>query len=593
MSNVTVALLASLAYFISYAGNWAFGQCMLERPICVGAITGLLLGDPTTGVIMGGALEAIYMGAVNIGGATAAEPVSATVLAVAFAISSGLGMEEALALAVPVGLVFNSLGLVLFMLGNAFLPWYSKACDTGNSKAIDQILWSNWLVMYGIRTVIIFFSVYLGSAVVAAAMANLPPQVLGGLGVASGLIGAVCAIQGYRIFGGRLSITPEFYWNTTKDLLYDSTIPSVSGYTRQMQNIGKVQNNGWELTVNGDIVRGKDYVVSANFTLGHNKMTIKKLNATDNIIYNYYSGWYSSSQQDYVLEVGNELGLFYGYKYDGLYTWDEFTYPANENYLAVPKNKGVVNGIIIGGTVTDGYENNSGNGVLSSSNSGYSTLPGKIKIKDLNGDGQIDENDRTVIGRTTPKWQGGFGLSGQWKDFDFSANFVYMLDFDVYNANAYALSSSSSSQYNFWNAYAKFAGSDRWRYTDPVTGECLYKAYYLDDQPNVYRALNANTAKYWNPADVVNNIMLDYFVEDGSFIRCTDVTIGYTLPANLTKKIGINKVRAYVSGSNLFILTKYSGYDPEVDIQSGLTPNMDWCRYPRNRSFSFGLNVTF
>lgn len=191
MSNVTVALLASLAYFISYAGNWAFGQCMLERPICVGAITGLLLGDPTTGVIMGGALEAIYMGAVNIGGATAAEPVSATVLAVAFAISSGLGMEEALALAVPVGLVFNSLGLVLFMLGNAFLPWYSKACDTGNSKAIDQILWSNWLVMYGIRTVIIFFSVYLGSAVVAAAMANLPPQVLGGLGVASGLIGAV------------------------------------------------------------------------------------------------------------------------------------------------------------------------------------------------------------------------------------------------------------------------------------------------------------------------------------------------------------------------------------------------------------------
>ena len=395
------------------------------------------------------------------------------------------------------------------------------------------------------------------------------------------------------LFGGRLSITPEFYWNTTKDLLYDSTIPSVSGYTRQMQNIGKVQNNGWELTVNGDIVRGKDYVVSANFTLGHNKMTIKKLNATDNIIYNYYSGWYSSSQQDYVLEVGNELGLFYGYKYDGLYTWDEFTYPANENYLAVPKNKGVVNGIIIGGTVTDGYENNSGNGVLSSSNSGYSTLPGKIKIKDLNGDGQIDENDRTVIGRTTPKWQGGFGLSGQWKDFDFSANFVYMLDFDVYNANAYALSSSSSSQYNFWNAYAKFAGSDRWRYTDPVTGECLYKAYYLDDQPNVYRALNANTAKYWNPADVVNNIMLDYFVEDGSFIRCTDVTIGYTLPANLTKKIGINKVRAYVSGSNLFILTKYSGYDPEVDIQSGLTPNMDWCRYPRNRSFSFGLNVTF
>lgn len=191
MSNVTVALLASLAYFISYAGNWALGQCMLERPICVGAITGLLLGDPATGVVMGGALEAIYMGAVNIGGATAAEPVSATVLSVAFAIASGLPMEEAVTLAVPVGLVFNSLGLMLFMLGNAFLPWYSKACDEGDSKAIDQILWSNWLVMYLIRTVIIFFSVYLGSAVVASVMNNLPPAVMNGLSVASGLIGAV------------------------------------------------------------------------------------------------------------------------------------------------------------------------------------------------------------------------------------------------------------------------------------------------------------------------------------------------------------------------------------------------------------------
>ena len=403
------------------------------------------------------------------------------------------------------------------------------------------------------------------------------------------------------LFGGRITITPEFYWNTTRDLLYQSPIPGVSGYSKQMQNIGKVQNNGWELTVNGDILRGKDYVLSANFTLGHNKMTIKALNATDTRIYNYAGAWKSSDQNDYLLEVGGELGLMYGYVYDGLYTWDEFLYPTTQTYAANPKGKGVVNGILVGGTITDGYEGNSGNGVLGGSHSGYSTMPGKIKIKDLNGDGQIDQNDKTVIGRTTPKWQGGFGLSGQWKDFDFVANFTYMLDFDVYNATAYALSSMSSSQNNFTNVYAKFADG-RWRYSAPdgftdlsghnITGESLYKNGNLDGMPGLYKDMNAKVDK-WNPADLVTNVMLDAFVEDGSFIRCSDVTIGYTLPKSIVKKIYVNKVRAYVSASNLFILTKYSGYDPEVDVQSGLTPSMDYNRYPRARTFSFGLNVTF
>ena len=403
------------------------------------------------------------------------------------------------------------------------------------------------------------------------------------------------------LFGGRLNITPEFYWNTTRDLLYSSPIPSVSGYSKQMQNIGKVQNNGWELTVNGDILRGKDYVLSGNFTLGHNKMTIKALNATDTRIYNYAGAWKSSDQNDYLLEVGGELGLMYGYVYDGLYTWDEFLYPTTSTYAAQPKGKGVVNGILVGGTITDGYEGNSGNGVLASSHSGYSTMPGKIKIKDLNGDGQIDVNDKTVIGRTTPKWQGGFGLSGQWKDFDFVANFTYMLDFDVYNATAYALSSMSSSQNSFTNVYSKF-NDGRWRYSAPdgftdlsghnITGESLYKNGNLDGMPGLYKTLNAN-ASTWNPGDLVTNIMLDSFVEDGSFIRCSDVTLGYTLPKSISSKIYLNKVRAYVSVSNLFILTKYSGYDPEVDVQSGLTPSMDYNRYPRARQFSFGVNVTF
>jgi TonB-linked SusC/RagA family outer membrane protein len=374
------------------------------------------------------------------------------------------------------------------------------------------------------------------------------------------------------LFNGRLSITPEFYLNTTRDLLYNSIISSTSGYTKQMQNIGKVQNKGIELTINGDILRGKDYVLSANLTLGHNKMTIKQLNATDNVLYENSSRWSSAQGNDYKLEVGGELGLLYGYVYDGLYTLDEFNFTSSN--AAEPKE----------GTVIMSTD------VFGSSNSGEPTLPGKMKMKDLNGDGIINENDKTIVGNTNPTVQGGFGLSGQWKDFDFTANFTYMLGFDVYNATAYALSSSTTSQYNFFNVLSKF--NNRWRYTDPATGECMYKNTYSDNALEKYFALNDNVSN-WNPADVTNTQILSNFVEKGSFLRCTDITIGYTLPKKLVKKLYLSKVRAYVSAGNLFTITGYSGYDPEVDVQSGLTPSMDYNRYPRARSWSFGINVDF
>ncbi|MBQ4632791.1 MAG: TonB-dependent receptor [Prevotella sp.] len=393
-------------------------------------------------------------------------------------------------------------------------------------------------------------------------------------------------------FGNRLTITPELYFNTTRDLLYKSTIPSVSGYTAQMQNIGKVTNNGFELTVNGDILRGKDYVLSGNLTFGMNKMTIKKLNATDKVLYNTSGAWKSADQQDYKLEVGGELGLFYGYVYDGLYSPDEFYFDNVQNNLAVPYSDEYPRYDADGNRLPNTVINKA----LGASNSGEATLPGKIKLKDLNGDGIVDQNDKTVIGNSNPEFQGGFGLSGQWKNFDFTANFTYMVGFDVYNATAYALSSSTTKQYEFHNVLSDFA-DNRWRYVhvndgSRYSGECMYKNHYLDNSVETYIGMNAN-ASLWNPADLVTNALISNFVEDGSFIRCSDVTIGYTLPETLTKKWGMNKLRVYASASNLFILTDYSGFDPEVDVQSGLTPSMDYNRYPRNRQFSLGVNVTF
>ena len=397
------------------------------------------------------------------------------------------------------------------------------------------------------------------------------------------------------LFNGRLTITPEFYWNTTRDLLYKSNLLQV-GYTSQMQNIGQVTNKGVEISISGDILQGKDYVLSASLTFGHNKMKIDKLNGTEDERFEEGKRW-KSSYKDYLLRVGDEVGLIYGFVYDGLYQFDEFYFDPQNNYQAIPWGSSAADN----GTSSNCAPREDGyvtviNDISGDSNSGIATLPGKIKFKDLDGDGRITENDRTVIGNTNPKFQGGFGLSGSYKDFDFTANFTYMLDFDVNNATAYRLSSSKGNKNKFYNVLSEFA--DGWQYNDidgsitGTKGDILYKAYYLTDPVNIYKQGNVNRS-LWNPTDVTTDICHSYFIEDGSFLRCSDVTLGYTLPKKLTQKIGISKARFYVSASNLFIITNYSGYDPEVDIQTGLTPGMDYNRYPRSRTFTFGTNITF
>ena len=398
------------------------------------------------------------------------------------------------------------------------------------------------------------------------------------------------------LFNGRVTITPEFYWNTTRDLLYWSDLDVTLGYGKQMQNIGQVTNKGIEFSISGDILQGKDYVLSANVNFGWNKKKIDKLNGTDDVNWDVNKRW-GSDYYDYCLKVGDEVGLIYGFVYDGLYQFDEFYFDPLNNYQAVPWGSSAADN----GTSSDRAPREDGyvtviNDISGSSNTGIATLPGKIKFKDLDGDGRITENDRTVIGNTNPKIQGGFGLSGQWKDFDFTANFTYMLDFDINNATAYTLSASEGNKNKFYNVLTEF--KDGWQYNDidgsitGTKGDILYKIYYVDDCVNLYKSANEGRT-LWNPTDVTKKITHSYFIEDGSFLRCSDITLGYTLPKKLIQKTGLTKARFYVSTSNLFIITGYSGYDPEVDIQTGLTCGMDYNRYPRARSFVFGTNITF
>ncbi|WP_286140511.1 TonB-dependent receptor [Duncaniella freteri] len=377
------------------------------------------------------------------------------------------------------------------------------------------------------------------------------------------------------LFNNRLRITPEYYWNTTSDLIYKADILSTVGYQWQYRNIGQVTNRGFELSVNGDILRGKDYVLSANFNLGANKMKVDKLNGDAMYLYDTHKRS-KDGGYNYRLEVGGEVGLIYGFQYDGLYSVDEFNYNvANSKYEPKLDENGK--------QIPVNMDN-----IFKDSQSGKATLPGKPKFKDQNGDGIIDDDDRVVIGRTTPKLQGGFGLSGQYKNFDFTANFTYFLDFDVYNATSMYLSSSIDNENKFYNVLGKY--TDRWRYADGA--ECYYGNYWILGAHEHYLAMNEGQTN-WNPMDWNKDITASCFVEDGSFMRCTDITLGYTMPQNLINKAGMSKCRFYASLTNPFIITNYSGFDPEVDIQSGLTPSFDMNRYPRSRSYVLGINLSF
>ncbi len=384
------------------------------------------------------------------------------------------------------------------------------------------------------------------------------------------------------LFKGRLNITPEFYWDTTTDQIHSSNILPVSGFSKQEQNIGQLTNRGFELAVNGDIIQGKDYVLSANFSLGMNKKVVDKLNGVTKERWEKNGRW-SSDYYDYCLREGSEVGLIYGFVYDGLYGFDEFNHSVS-NYTYT-LNDGVVNNTL------------------------FTPQPGTIKLKDLNGDGTVNEDDRTIIGNTNPVVQGGFGFTSEIKtkhgNWDMAVNFTYFLDFDVLNATAYDLSSAKGNSGKFYNVSADFAYDKRFTYIGDVYNQnadgtmSLYNKFeelvgnsQHPDYIAKYEELNAGKTK-WNPATVTNNYTLSNFVEDGSMLRVSDLTVGYTLPEQLTKKWAIQRLRVYFTGSNLYNFTSYSGYDPEVDVQNGLTPSVDYNRYPRSRGYLFGLNVTF
>ncbi len=365
----------------------------------------------------------------------------------------------------------------------------------------------------------------------------------------------------FALFKHRLSGTFELYKNTTRDLLIRATIPSNTGYTNQYQNIGQTSNRGLEITLDGVLVEHKDFKLSASFNIGFNINRIDKLGETKR--WEQTSGISASTGpfNEYLVEEGGKVGLMYGYQTAGMYSFDDFTYE-NGTYTikeGVPSNREAIN--------TRWFR------------------PGALKFVEQNGDDVVDANDKVIIGDANPKHTGGFNLMAQFKGFDFSAFLNWVYGNDIFNANKLYFTTAESDR-SYRNLLAIMNSEDRFTNISKVTGQVV-------DDPAELAEMNKN-AKYWS-AQMVRAPLHSWAIEDGSFLRLNNLTLGYSLPRELLSRIKLEQLRVYITGYNLGILTRYSGYDPEVDSirSTPLTPGIDYNAYPRSRSYNVGLNLTF
>lgn len=373
----------------------------------------------------------------------------------------------------------------------------------------------------------------------------------------------------FTIFNQRINGSFDLYWNTTKDLLVESDVPQITGFSKQLRNIGQTSNKGIELGINATLIQKRDFMLSVNFNFGMNNAKIDKLDGVNEKPFSSnWAGTDLKTQDDYRVYVGQTIGLMYGYVTDGMYTSADFdSYnPATRAYVL---KSGVVNvGSFLGG---------------------ISVRPGVAKLKDLNNDGVITADDRRVIGSALPKHTGGFGLNTVYKSFDFSAVFNWVYGNDIYNTGKISFNQFYRTSYG--NMLNTVNYNSRYKYIDAAGNQ-------VTDLAELSK-LNAN-ATIWSPFSfgTASPVFQSWAVEDGSFLRLNNVSVGYSLPRKVISKLGMTKFRVYTTIYNALLWTNYSGYDPEVSATrnsgySQLTPGVDYSAYPKSRNFTVGVNVTF
>lgn len=360
---------------------------------------------------------------------------------------------------------------------------------------------------------------------------------------------------------GRVSFSFDLYDRKTDGLLLNLPLPLFSGTTTAwspgaMQapivNVGAVSNKGFDLKISTTNLVTKDITWKTDFTVSRNINKIISLGAGGD------AANLSQTYNGYVFEktvVGQPIGVFYGYQFDGI-----FANPEDFTGHALPVNQ-------------------SGTPYPISPNGG-GIWYGDRKYKDLNGDGVIDTKDQTFLGSPIPKFQLGFNNSFTYKNFDLNVFFTSSLGNKVFNQ----LLITQTNPQNNTNYFRSVLNYAQVAYKDPnESATNIYNAYVKNPNTKIVGLRNDNTNENGRPSDL--------FIEDGSFIKCKNISLGYRVPEALLAKAHMHALRFYVTVSNAFMITKYSGMDPEIGSWNPLQAGWDNGYYPQSRTFTIGANL--
>lgn len=372
----------------------------------------------------------------------------------------------------------------------------------------------------------------------------------------------------------RINLVVDWYKKVSNDMLMALQLPSYMGTQGNTSsrldppygNYGSIENAGVEISLNTHPLIGK-FQWDSDFQISFNKNKLKALSGTANAQIVGYGQWNDVVS---VSNVGESLYNFYGYVCDGVY----------QDYEDLQKSPKP--------------EQYPSNGVFNRKNTVW---VGDIKYKDISGpdgkpDGVINEYDKTNLGSPMPKFTFGWTNTFRYKDFDLSIFINGSYGNKVMNYLGMQLTHMNSAWENQLNSVT---GRAR---LEPIDPDKVYPSgqYWYDDVTNV-RVSNPEAviprASIQDPND--NDRISDRYVEDGSYIRLKNITLGYTFPSKLIKKFGINNLRLYANIQNLLTITGYDGYDPEIgaSTQSTNVYGLDYGRYPSPTVYSFGLNVSF
>lgn len=341
-------------------------------------------------------------------------------------------------------------------------------------------------------------------------------------------------------FDERIRLTADFYYKETKDLLLSATMPSSSGYTSAMMNIGSLSNKGMEFTLETVNVRTPKFQWTSSFNIAFNRNKILGLaDGQRNLLRKVSWDIKYNSDYPYISQIGSSTGMMYGLLYEGTYKYEDFD-GAEGNYMlkdGIPYHTSVNKGNI---------------------------RPGDPKYADINGDGVVNENDRTIIGRGQPIHTGGFNNTFTYGGFDLNVFMTWSYGNDILNANRLVFEAGTVTN---TNQQASYAG--RWTPENPAS--------------DIPRA-GANAMTFYSSR----------VVEDGSFLRLNSISLGYKLPDRFVRRCGLASARVSVSVNNIHTFTNYSGPDPEVSTRSSvLTPGFDWSAYPRAFGITAGIDLSF